>query len=71
MFVDRSSKGNVIISADHTLSFQCLKPAFLVAENADHTGEVHILDIGLHEGFYQSVTGVYEWVNADTISIYS
>ncbi|MFI5132258.1 MAG: NAD(P)H-hydrate epimerase, partial [Chitinophagales bacterium] len=68
MFVDRSSKGNVIIRAGHTLSFQCLKPAFLVPENANHTGEVHILDIGLHEGFYQSVTGVYEWVNADTIA---
>src|SRR5215831_996774 len=49
MFVDRSSKGNIIIRADHTLSFQCLKPAFLVAENADYTGYVHILDIGLHE----------------------
>ena len=65
MFVDRSSKNNVIVKADHTLSFQCLKPAFLVAENANYTGEVHILDIGLHEGFYQSVAGVYEWINED------
>ncbi len=67
MFVDRSSKGNVVIRADHTLSFQCLKPAFLVAENAENTGDVNILDIGLHEGFYKSVTGIYEWINADTI----
>ncbi|MDP4265709.1 MAG: NAD(P)H-hydrate dehydratase [Bacteroidota bacterium] len=67
MFVDRSSKDNVIIRADHTLSFQCLKPAFLVAENAGCTGEVHILDIDLHEGFYRSVAGVYEWINADMI----
>src|SRR6185503_9971197 len=67
MFVDRSSRGNVIIQADHTLSFQCLKPAFLVAENATHTGDVHILDIGLHEGFYGSVAGAYEWLNDDII----
>ncbi|MEI9912479.1 MAG: NAD(P)H-hydrate epimerase [Bacteroidota bacterium] len=56
MFADRSSKHNTIIKADHTLSFQCMKPAFLVAENADYTGDIHILDIGLHEGFYPSVT---------------
>jgi len=67
MFVDRSSKGNVIIKADHTLSFQCLKPAFLVAENADNTGEVHILDIGLHEEFLKSTAGVYEWINEDSV----
>ena len=67
MFVDRSSKGNIIIKAHHTLSFQCLKPAFLVAENGCNTGEVHILDIGLHEGFLKSITGVYEWINGDTV----
>src|SRR5258706_975408 len=67
MFVDRSSQGNPIIKADHTLSFQCLKPAFLVAENSDYTGEVHILDIGLHNGLYESVTGLYEWIDKDLI----
>ncbi|MBL7745649.1 MAG: NAD(P)H-hydrate dehydratase [Chitinophagaceae bacterium] len=68
MFVDRSSKGNSIIRADHTLSFQCLKPAFLVAENAEFTGELHILDIGLHEEFYQHASGTYEWIDAETVS---
>lgn len=48
---DRSSNGNTIIRATHTLSFQCYKPAFLFAENEAHTGEVHILDIGLHPGY--------------------
>jgi NAD(P)H-hydrate epimerase len=51
LFVDRSSKGNPVVNASHTLSFQCFKPAFLVAENAGAIGEVHILDIGLHPGF--------------------
>lgn len=68
MFVDRSSKGNSIIRANYTLSFQCLKPAFLVAENAEFTGELHILDIGLHEEFYQHASGTYEWINTETVS---
>ena len=48
---DKSSAGNTVIRATHTLAFQCLKPAFMVAENQQHTGEVHILDIGLHPQF--------------------
>jgi ADP-dependent NAD(P)H-hydrate dehydratase / NAD(P)H-hydrate epimerase len=60
LFVDRSSKGSSIVKATHTLSFQCYKPAFLVAENAALIGDVHILDIGLHPGFLSSVSGRYE-----------
>lgn len=48
---DNSSKGNTAITATHTLSFQCYKPAFLVAENESKTGRLHILDIGLHHGY--------------------
>lgn len=71
MFADHSSKDNIIIRADHTLSFQCFKPAFLVAENADYTGDVHILDIGLHPDFYQSISTAYELTDKTIIhSIY-
>ncbi|HMK25240.1 MAG TPA: NAD(P)H-hydrate dehydratase [Chitinophagaceae bacterium] len=66
LFTDRSSTGNTIIKAKHTLSFQCFKPAFLVAENADYIGEVSILDIGLHNDFYTSVQSAHELVD-DTI----
>jgi len=71
LFVDKSSKGNTIIKADHTLSFQCYKPAFFVAENAAYIGEVHILDIGLYPDFYNSTFSPYELID-DTIiqSIY-
>lgn len=51
MFVDSSSKGNTIIKATYTLGFQAYKMAFLVPENQDYLGEVHILDIGLHADF--------------------
>ena len=66
LFTDRSSNGNTIIKAKHTLSFQCFKPAFLVAENADYIGEVSILDIGLHNDFYNSVQNAWELLD-DTI----
>ncbi len=55
LFVDHSSKGNTIVNATHTLSFQCYKPAFLIAENQESIGELHILDIGLHNEFYNTV----------------
>lgn len=60
LFVDRSSLGNTIIKAGHTLSFQTYKAAFLFPENADYTGEIHLLDIGLHNDFYHSVHSPYE-----------
>jgi ADP-dependent NAD(P)H-hydrate dehydratase / NAD(P)H-hydrate epimerase len=53
MFIDTSSKEHDVIKADHTLSFQCWKPAFLAAENGDYIGILHILPIGLHPGFLQ------------------
>ena len=66
LFVDRSSKGAITIQANHTLSFQCYKPAFLFAENEKAIGEIHILDIGLHIDFYQSIRNRFELVD-DTL----
>ena len=60
LFTDKSSKGQVVIKADHTLSFQCYKLAFLVAENSVFTSDLHILDIGLHPGFYPSIFTKHE-----------
>lgn len=55
MSVDQSSKGNKIVKANYTLSFQCYKLAFLVAENAAFIGDVVILDIGLLSEFHASL----------------
>lgn len=71
MFTDHSSKGNVVIKAHHTLSFQCYKLAFLMAENSEFIGQVHILDIGLHPEYYKSVSTKYELTDKEIIhSIY-
>jgi hydroxyethylthiazole kinase-like uncharacterized protein yjeF len=67
LFTDRSSNGAPCIQARHTLSFQCYKPAFLFAENGEATGDIHLLDIGLHPGYYQQLSGQFEWVDAGTI----
>jgi NAD(P)H-hydrate epimerase len=67
LFVDRSSKGNAVIKAAHTLSFQCYKLAFLVPENEALVGRVHILDIGLHEGYLKSVNSEQEMIDEEMI----
>lgn len=51
LFMDQSSKNLAIIKANYSLTFQCMKMGFLMQENADVIGEVHVLDIGLHPGF--------------------
>ncbi len=71
LFVDRSSKGNTVVSAKHTLAFQCYKPAFLFAENEEYTGDVHILDIGLMDGFFQLIHNRFELLDDEIIhSVY-
>ena len=67
LFTDRSSIGNIVVEADHTLSFQCYKPAFLFAENEEWIGEIHILDIGLHHDFYKTVSSRYELLDDEII----
>jgi ADP-dependent NAD(P)H-hydrate dehydratase / NAD(P)H-hydrate epimerase len=63
LFADKSSAGNTVIEADHTLSFQCFKLAFLMQENQKYTGEVHILNIGLHEKYLENATSNFIMVD--------
>ena len=63
MSVDQSSKGNKIVKAHYTLSFQCYKLAFLVAENAAFIGDVVILDIGLLPEFLNSFEAELELID--------
>lgn len=57
IFSDTSSVGNAgaIIRADYTLSFQFPKLSFMMPENDPFVGEWHILDIGLHPDYINSV----------------
>lgn len=67
LFADKTSQGNVIIRAAHTLTFQCYKLAYLVKENQPYTGDVHILDIGLHEHYLVTTTAAFTLVD-DTLA---
>ena len=67
LFVDKSSKGNTVIRAAHTLSFQCYKLAFLMPENEALVGQVHILDIGLHDDYLKNTAGELELVDREMI----
>ncbi len=60
LFADQPSIGNAVIQAGHTLTFQCMKLAFLIPENVQYTGQVHVLDIGLHPGF--AAESAYEMI---------
>src|SRR6185436_2072531 len=62
LFADQASNAsaNQIIKATCTLSFQVYKLAFFFAENADYTGKVIILPIGLNEKFIGSCETHFE-----------
>jgi ADP-dependent NAD(P)H-hydrate dehydratase / NAD(P)H-hydrate epimerase len=63
LFADKSSNGNKIIKANHTLSFQNYKLAFLLPENADYSGEVHLLHIGLNPSFEETEPAAFEMID--------
>ncbi|MEO5593167.1 MAG: NAD(P)H-hydrate dehydratase [Chitinophagaceae bacterium] len=56
LLADNTSVGYPIIKALHTLSFQCLKMAFMMAENESYTGHVQVLDIGLLGNYPSGIT---------------
>lgn len=69
LFADINSEGNTIIHATHTLSFQTSKLAFLMTENRRYTGMAHILDISLHQHFYEVTPTLFYTIDADTINM--
>ncbi|GAB3418040.1 NAD(P)H-hydrate dehydratase [Niabella aquatica] len=63
LLCDSSSKNYTAIKADDTLTFQCLKKAFLIPENEENFGKVHILNIGLHPGYLDTVESKFELID--------
>lgn len=60
MYADKSSKENTVIKATHTLSFQNHKLAFLLPENENYFGTVHLLHIGQHKDFEETEKALFE-----------
>ncbi len=67
LFADKSSVGNIVVTATHTLSFQSKKLAFLFSENARFTGNITILDIGLEAAFYNQTLSLFSIVTIESI----
>lgn len=57
-----------MVKADHTLSFQFYKRAFLHPETGSNTGYVHVLDIGLHPTFIESTHTSYRIIDSTAIA---
>lgn len=67
LFADESSMGNTIVKATFTLSFQIMKLAFLLPENAEYTGKIEILDIGMHQQYYNDTETQFEIISHEHI----
>lgn len=71
LFADTASIGNIIVQAGVTLSFQINKLAFMLAENKSFTGEIVIVDIGLHPSYYEQTPTLFYTATKELInSIY-
>jgi NAD(P)H-hydrate epimerase len=51
MYADAFTDHEWVVHALYTCTFQCLKPAMLMAENEKYTGQWTVLDIGLNPAF--------------------
>lgn len=71
LFADSTSVGNTVVKATDTLSFQSYKLAFMLAENAAFTGNIHLMNIRLHSGYYDETETVFATIDRELIhSIY-
>jgi len=59
---------DAIVKADHTLSFQFPKLAFLFAENARYVGEWQVLPIGLSEDAISNTSSPYNYIRPGDIA---
>lgn len=63
------NKDAAIINAAHTLSFQFYKHMFLHPETGTHTGQVHILDIGLSKKYIENTHTAYYIIDEATVAV--
>lgn len=60
LFADRSSVGNTVFKANHTITFQFPKLPFFFPENEQFVGQFHVLDISLHKTYIaETSTSIY------------
>ena len=67
LLADTSSVNQPAVQAHHTLSFEVWKLAFLLPENAQRVGEIHLLPIGLHPDYIANTPARFEVTDAAQI----
>jgi len=67
LYSDKPRDSDIIINADHTLSFQVIKPAFLLPENEIYVGDWSVADIGLDEQFIKGLEKRYYALSLETV----
>ncbi len=70
LFADKHTDGSSIVHADHTLSFQVPKLAFMFAENEKYVGRFHLLDIGLNQNFIAELVSDHFFLTVDFLKIF-
>ena len=63
-----SSDTDNIVQADHTLTFQSPKLAFLISDTGEKVGYFHVLDIGLNRSFIESCESQFFYTQEEDIS---
>jgi NAD(P)H-hydrate epimerase len=64
---DGLAANDVVVRANHTLTFQVPKFSFFLPEHEMFTGEWDVLDIGLHQGFLQIERTPYQWIDQNDV----
>ncbi|MEP6594792.1 MAG: NAD(P)H-hydrate dehydratase [Ginsengibacter sp.] len=67
LYADKCSKENVVIKASYTLTFQQYKLTFMMAENEQYFGKIIVLNINLHQKFYEQQDAQYDLIDIDLI----
>ena len=67
LFADQVSKGESIIKASVTVTFQLPKLAFMFPESYPFVGEWFAVDIGLSQEFIDSVNTKYHYLKSDDV----
>ena len=64
LYVDKpNEKTDIIVKPDHTVTFQLPKLAFMMPQNAEFTGDWHVVDIGLDEGAIEETLTPYYYTD--------
>ncbi len=64
LYVDKTNeKSDTIVKPDHTVTFQLPKLAFMMPQNAEFTGDWHVVDIGLDKEFIEQTFTPYYYTD--------